>query len=658
MYGFLELSNLSSDARLRGLSFASKTWIKVFELFLSRSQNAKAKPLKQFLHTLTKLLSKQPDPAIQASLKEHAVTSTVAMIIGQKDFSLVKPAFQVLEHFLHKGVIVSSDIIREFARRCTIGTGSNTINVRISRDELGEFNTESLSSIETLSLTEAFALRVFEWLKYPDIAPIAGRLLQSFFKHLQRAMFSDFQLNNKVPLWMAPLREFIDSEPSLFEICEAHVLPGLLGLSFDDALAFLENLPVQALQQGNAESLTLLEIQLCLSVLKISSGTPTGIYLSILACSPPSLRSKLTKIGATLGLARRYDATEVQHIASGLLAHPSSTVRATAASLLISTSSPTNLSSIQCLTSLQQFLPYYHAEANPKVRNEFIASMEKFCGKLAHAFTTLHKYHFTDQPINIALHDACGRLEVGDEGNVAHRLTTAHSSFSKWYIRFLTSELQPSASYQRHISALKILDTLLQIGMNATGPWRLFDPITIVNDKFSSSHPQFCGSQFLRLLLDLVMDPFDDVRLIASSLLGAVLCKMHPWNRKFVPHQTAPFMDTKLIEIRAMPLETYNTFICDALCRAQGIMYLTGRADHADGVGRLYCMLHHSSKNFREASEWSQDGWLIIEHLLSGLENDISIAKSDIRLAVKTAPLHGKLLALRLSILLLRLSLK
>lgn len=291
LYGFLELSSLSSDARLRELSFASTTWISVFELFLSRSQNAKAKPLRQFLHTWTNLLSKQPDPAVQASLKEQAVTSTVTMIIDQNDFSLVKPAFQVLEHFLHKGVIVSFDIIREVARICTNGTESNNIYVRISTEKSGELDPESLSPIEILSLIEAFALRVFEWLRYPDIAPIAGRLLQSFFKHSQGSKFRDSQPKIKAPLWVAPLREFLENEPSMFETCEAHVLPGLLDLSFNDTLAFLETLPVQALQEGNAESLTLLEIQLCLAALKISSNTPTGTYFPLLTCSPPSLRS-------------------------------------------------------------------------------------------------------------------------------------------------------------------------------------------------------------------------------------------------------------------------------------------------------------------------------------------------------------------------------
>lgn len=309
LYGFLELSSLSSDARLRELSFASETWISVFGLFLSRSQNAKAKPLRQFLHTLTNLLSKQPDPAAQAPLKEHAVTSAVAIIIDRNDFSLVKPAFQVLEHFLHKGVIVSFDIIREVGRICTDGTESGTINVRISREESGELNPESLSSIEILSLTEAFTLRVFEWLKYPDIAPIAGRLLQSFFKHSQGSKFSDCQTENKAPLWVAPLRDFLENEPSLFETCEAHVLPGLLDLSFDDTLTFLETLPVQALQEGSAESLTLLEIQLCLSVLKISSGTLTGQYFSILTCSPLSLRSNRGNSRSCSKIRRNRSAT-------------------------------------------------------------------------------------------------------------------------------------------------------------------------------------------------------------------------------------------------------------------------------------------------------------------------------------------------------------
>ena len=162
----------------------------------------------------------------------------------------------------------------------TNGTESNTINVRISSEGSGELNPEFLLPIEILSLTEAFALRVFEWLKYPDIAPIAGRLLQTFFKHSQGSEFGDCQPRNKAALWVAPLREFLENEPSLFETCEAHVLPGLLDLSFDDTLAFLETLPVQALREGNAESLTLLEIQLCLSVSKISSGTLTGMYIS------------------------------------------------------------------------------------------------------------------------------------------------------------------------------------------------------------------------------------------------------------------------------------------------------------------------------------------------------------------------------------------
>lgn len=69
------------------------------------------------------------------------------------------------------------------------------------------------------------------------------------------------------------------------------------------------------------------------------------------------------------------------------------------------------------------------------------------------------------------------------------------------------------------------LDILLQIGMSLFHG--LFDPVTISNDKFFSSHPQFCGSRFLPLLHDIVMDSFDDVRLIASSVQREVLCRMH-----------------------------------------------------------------------------------------------------------------------------------
>ena len=150
------------------------------------------------------------------------------------------------------------------------------------------------------------------------------------------------------------------------------------------------------------------------------------------------------------------------------------------------------------------------------------------------------------------------------------------------------------------------------------------------------------------------MDPFDDVRLLSSSILKTAFWNMHPWNTGFKVDFTFPSIDPSIFRPHALPHRTYNTYILQALCKAEDMMYLTGRADHADGVGRLYSLLHDACKNLGTPVTWSDSGWSIMDHILSALENDIEIARQDIRLAVKTAPLHGKLISLRYLILLMK----
>ena len=266
--GFLELGILSSDSRLRDFCYASTTWIEVFGLFLSRSHNAKSKPLKQILLTLTKLLMRQPDTSAAISIKKHVITSTVTMIGEDSNESSVKPAFQTLQHFLSKGVIESTDIVNELARERFRREGNG---VDTSEEALWFSNSIFDFSPLCVKLIENFTSSILEWLKYPDIAPIAGHLLHSFFKSFQYRSNQNHQeesLKNKLLLWTKPLTEFIKNEPSLLEICESHVLPGMLELNPNDTMTFLNTFPLVDLKEGKTGNLDFIDIQLCLSTLK------------------------------------------------------------------------------------------------------------------------------------------------------------------------------------------------------------------------------------------------------------------------------------------------------------------------------------------------------------------------------------------------------
>lgn len=328
------------------------------------------------------------------------------------------------------------------------------------------------------------------------------------------------------------------------------------------------------------------------------------------------------------------------YIARGLLAHPSPTIRITAFSLL-STKFP------ESLDALQQALPSLQAEVDPKTRNEFITIMQRFCNSLEHNHIAMTKNHLPDKPVpktDFVHKREIEQITENDFDLTSGRLLRRPVAFSKWYIRFLVEELQPTASYQRHFTALKILDYLLQVGVNCGGSRILFAPAKIVDNRFNHGHEQFFGSRFLRVLIDLTMNPFDDVRLTASSILKHVLWNVYQWDN----NPNAPrFMDPNMSESPQLPCRTSNRYVYHTLRKAEDMMNRTGRADHADGVGRLYSLVYNSSKELSMPHLWFENEWSILDHVLTALENDIKIAEDDLRSAVKTAPLHGKLVALR-----------
>ena len=126
------------------------------------------------------------------------------------------------------------------------------------------------------------------------------------------------------------------------------------------------------------------------------------------------------------------------------------------------------------------------------------------------------------------------------------------------------------------------------------------------------------------LLLDLVVNAYDDVRNYATALL-----------KLFEPSATTPSISSTEL----------NTRIQLALDRAESSMRRTGRASYADGVGRLYDLVYE--RQTIVPGEQTHDRYSIVETLLTNLENDIQIAIKDLPLAVSKAPVHGRLIALR-----------
>jgi hypothetical protein len=192
-------------------------------------------------------------------------------------------------------------------------------------------------------------------------------------------------------------------------------------------------------------------------------------------------------------------------------------------------------------------------------------------------------------------------------------------------MQFLEWELRPTASYQSRITALRSIIIVLRSGID---PGVSFTSLSkSAQGQLNWAHElQIGNTKLCRSLLDLILDPFDDIRDAAVSVLQ--LC---------------------LVALPRADQERTMSMIPRFLARAEATMLRTGRADQADGVARAYGMvfaLASDNPNTFAGSNFSSKQSLF-EHLQTQLKDTLNLAHNDLSQAVDGRPVHGTFAALR-----------
>ena len=310
-------------------------------------------------------------------------------------------------------------------------------------------------------------------------------------------------------------------------------------------------------------------------------------------------------------------------ISRNLLFHADPQVRVCAFSLFAETELSDKFHSQETLILLEQALQYYHAETNVKARQDLIAVMRSAWTKVVNAVKVLdHK--FSSQEFELP---GVNQLRQAPEYLAETKAYHSHISFVNWYVRFLLNELRPTASYQRHITSLKMLDFVCsRLGCRSL---RLDSSTAWLNALLSQ--------QTLVSLFNLVMDPFDDVRQSSASLLeslcgqGISLSTLHS---TVATPSSSSFANLALEGVKSPSM--YDGVLLQMLKRSRVRMQGSARADHADGFGRLYGLLYGSG-----------DATNQINCLISDIYEGIEMANSSMGLAITSAPLHGYFIAIR-----------
>jgi hypothetical protein len=206
-----------------------------------------------------------------------------------------------------------------------------------------------------------------------------------------------------------------------------------------------------------------------------------------------------------------------------------------------------------------------------------------------------------------------------------HNVLTESLSFVVWYIRFLEWELRSTASYQRRITALQSLTIVLRSGIDPGVPQSHLSKSA--QGQLNWAHGiQIANPKLIRALMDLILDPFDDVRNLAVSVLQLCLLAQPIADQDVVLESMRPFLD-----------------------RAESMQLSTGRADQADGVARAYSLLYSLLDNYpgpQNPTTFSSNLDVFL-FLRRQLQSTLSFADRDLSEAVNGRPVHGTFAALR-----------
>ncbi|RDW59572.1 hypothetical protein BP6252_12659 [Coleophoma cylindrospora] len=647
---FVEQCRASGSSHIREVAYSQRTCVDLFNFFIEWNEKNQNRSMRQILDLLASLLLKHPEQSTAQSIKTLFIQRLISIVSHQASQPLVKPAFKALECFLTKKTFSAEELFFVYQEE---------------RVRVGASNDEKPSVIDIQSWDD-FVSEVFDWMALPDIAPAAGKFLVTLFRELRRdSTESSSNATGHAQLWQRWIRDGLSKDPDALENFKNYLFPPLFKLDRDGSLAFLEDLNKQK-PMSELKSLDLTAHSF-LQLAALEAGKKAGLVEEPATIQFQKAPKKSAKV-----IVLQEDAI------GSVITHSSTSVRSLALSVLVSSSSTIRPFSPTALDILQRSLGILHADTDAKFRNEVLGNTKQFIerlrGSTAFLVREIESLSFVPKteedsqrlhssPVNSPIRTTVGQTEVKDPFLLeeAGKLLSRHEKFIEWYVEFLMGELASTCSYQRHITSLRAIGLLLKSGIlgqaGAIQAGKVTDDSTIWPYNI-----RFFTTVAMRLFLDLLMDPFEDVRSSATGILKFAsrdCFTIQPLSRNASQSNLSRRQSTdkgleKQPRRRQSQAELLDAFtqeskehwnsrpmglLMDFIARAEGLSKRTGRADYADGVARAYELLYGLLDT--EAARID-----LVEDLIRQLERKISIAESDMARAVLVAPVHGQFAAL------------
>jgi hypothetical protein len=215
----IECCQASKVSYAREAILEDSIWLRLFNIYLQRSDDAKGKSMRQTLLLLTGVITKNQSTRA-SELRLQAAASFVDIICDRQDRVKVKPALQGLAHFLLRDVVSIAQLI-----------------------EL--YDLQSSSAGHSATPTPQTLFKVFlTWVVHHDTSLSAGHLVKNFL--IQARQLSNYaaQAPSAIvsPLWIEPVVQMLHQWPDRLREFKANVFPHCFLPNIDEYLRFLSYL--------------------------------------------------------------------------------------------------------------------------------------------------------------------------------------------------------------------------------------------------------------------------------------------------------------------------------------------------------------------------------------------------------------------------------
>ncbi|KAJ6780490.1 hypothetical protein PWT90_02966 [Aphanocladium album] len=582
--GLVEQASKSDSRALRDWAFSYDVVLRLFNFYIDWNEYDHHRSMRLVLDLIAALLRKNPDQRAAAGTKDALLGDLVSIVSGFSTKPVAKSAIKTLDHFLGKYVFTLDDI-------------------RVSYESYRS----DFQGREPIEVWGMFVGDLLDWMCLHFVCPAAGKLVVTLYRMLRQGRGGTDQIPS-IDLWHSWLLMFVTKEPSLVERIKNYVFLPLFKIDRKEALLFLLKMnndqPVSASEKLNVDIPALIQL----------AALETGKRVGLVEEPDLSTNGQSESDGNSIVLQ--------EEVLESVLGHPSHEVRSLAFSILIASPSTTKPYSPRALQLLQKHLGAFFADPDAKFRVDVSARARDMFKRVRGAIFVLKrsiprvrakaaKENKPDSTADAAPAVYKANLIALPEDSLVQCLQY-HEDFFKWYLEFLCEELVPTASYQRHIASLKALGHILRMEGEKGKTWETTDDQTLFFDVFDD--------KWVRALFDLLMDPFDDVRDVTSTVLKSILADTR--YRKFSLLAENNHPSGRATELRELSRS------------ANDLARRTARADHADGVARVNQVLYRFLTTSPERIG-------LLSGMIDELERKIAQAESDLGHAVLEAPVHG-----------------